>query len=176
MCLFMGVSVLFSGCSENNAQVPDLNQNDAIANSLKSKKIPTQFTGTCKSLDYEWTDGAVAFIDDASDARVSGVSKWYTTKFEPIDDITNELAGTAEIFVGTTTVDQVLNGNYDGKWEMTWKGTQTLTSQEGSTFKIVAHGVGTGTEGEVFGLTARWKYTTDESLIYVSKGKITETE
>ena len=174
VCLFAGGTVLFSGCSEDNALVP--NQNDEIA--LKSKKIPTHFTGTCTPL-YNVNPDIVTFYDAADDERVTGVSFWVTTVFEPVDEITFELAGTAEIFVGAVTADDVENGEYVGKWEMTWKGTQTLTSPDGSTFRIVGQGVGTGTEGEVLGLTARWKYTMDfngspESFIYYSKGKITE--
>jgi len=179
VCLFVGIT--FLGCTKDDSLVPG-SQNDEI---LKSKKIPTQFTGTCESLDDGWDDDndgvidAVAFYDNASDERVTGASKWYTTLFNQIDDITFEMAGTAEIFVGAETKDDIDNGNYHGKWEMTWKATQTLTSPDGSTFRIVGQGVGAGTEGNVLGLTARWKYTMDfdgspESFMYVSKGKITE--
>ena len=170
--------LLIAGCSNDDSRVPGY-QNDELANSLKSKKIPTHFTGTCKSLNYEWEDGAVLFYDNASDERVTGASKWYTTVYEQINDITFKLAGTGEIFVGAKTLDDVNNGNYKGKWNMTWKGTQILTSPDGSTFRISGFGVGTGTEGTVLGLTARWKYTMNfdgspESFMYVSKGKITE--
>ena len=90
--------------------------------------------------------------------------------------MTYEIIGTAEIFVGAEDV----NDDYIGKWEMTWKVIQTLTSPDGSSFKLVGHAVGKGTEGKVLGLTAKWIYTMDfdgspESFIYFSKGKITET-
>jgi len=170
-CFFTGAAMLFSGCSEDNSLVPS--QNDEI--SLKSKKIPTHFTGTCEPISPD--DGI--FYDNASDERVTGISIWATTVFEPVDEITFIIAGTAEIFVGAENVDDVNSGNYSGKWEMTWKGTQTLTSPDGSTFRLLGQGVGNGTEGTVLGLTARWKYSmnfdgTPESFIYISKGKITE--
>ena len=123
---------LLAGCSED----------ETITDTLKSKKIPTQFEGTCAPISPD--EGI--FYDSASDERVTGVSYWATTVFEPVDEITFKLAGTAEIFVGAENVDDVNSGNYVGKWEMTWKGTQTLTSPDGSTFKLLGQGVGTGTE------------------------------
>jgi hypothetical protein len=47
-------------------------------------------------------------------------------------------------------------------------------------WRIVIHAEGIGTEGDVLGLTANWKYTMDwvftepETFLYFSKGKITE--
>ena len=173
ICLFLGVAVFFFGCSEKNSLIPGLNQNDEL--SLKSKKIPTHFSGTCTPR----SEDLITWYDAADDERVTGLSLWFSTEAEQIDEITTEITGRAEIFVGAETLDDVNNGDYVGKWEMTWKVTSTLTSPDGSTFKNVGQGVGAGTEGEVLGLTARWKYTMDfdgspESLMYVSKGKITE--
>lgn len=175
ICLFIGMAFLFCGCTEKNSLVPGLTQEDDLI--LKSKKIPTQFAGTCANLNYKWDDGSAAFYDEATDERVTGVSRWYTVKYEQINDVTFSLAGTAEIFVGAVTVEDVNNGNYIGKWYMTWEAIQTLFASPA--FRIMGHGDGTGMEGEVFGLTARWKYTMNfdgspESFIYVSKGKITE--
>jgi len=175
VCLFTGITFLFSGCSEDNDLVPT--QNDEI--SLKSKKIPTQFSGICTPIDNMGYD-IISWYDATDDPRVTGVSYWVFTGIEPIDEVTIELTGTTEIFVGAVTVDDVINGRYLGKWEMTWKGYQNYTYPGSVTFKIVAHGTGTGTEGEVLGLTARWKYTMDfdgtpeSGAIYYSKGKITE--
>lgn len=159
---------LATGCSED----------DEITTPLKSKKIPTQFTGVCTPIDNLGYD-IISWYDNAGDARVTGVSLWIFTSVEPIDEVTLELTGTAEIFVGAQTVKDVYDGKYDGKWEMAWKGYQTYSSPESITFRIVAHGVGTGTEGEVLGLTARWKYWMDfdgspDSFAYFFKGKITE--
>ncbi|WP_167611628.1 hypothetical protein [Maribellus sediminis] len=175
VCLIAGIAILLPGCSEDNSQFPDLNQNNEVSNALKSKKIPTQFSGTCTPRSEDLT----IWYDATDDERVTGISRWNTTEVNQIDDINFELAGTAEIFVGANTIEDVNNGEYLGKWDMTWKGSQTLTSPDGSTFRIVGQGVGAGTEGTVFGLTARWKYTmvfdgSPESLMYISKGKITE--
>lgn len=97
--------------------------------------------------------------------RVTGITVWIIETVTQIDEITFELRGTAELFVD----------NGLGKWEMSWHGTQTLTSPEGN-FKLVAHAVGTGVEGDVMGLTAKWKYTLDtaDGFFYLIKGKITE--
>ncbi len=173
VCLFAGLAMIFSACSENSL-IPD-NQNDEI---LKSKKIPTQFTGICTPID-DMGYSVISWYDATDDPRVTGVSLWFFTGIEPIDEVTIELTGTAEIYKGAETVEDVYNGDYDGKWEMTWKGYQNYTYPGSITFKIVAHGTGTGTEGDVLGLTARWKYTMDfdgtpGSAIYVSKGKIME--
>ncbi|WP_167618506.1 hypothetical protein [Maribellus sediminis] len=174
VCLIAGLALLFSGCSENSL-IPDT-QNDEI---LKSKKIPTQFSGICTPIDNMGYD-IISWYDATDDPRVTGVSYWVFTGIEPIDEVTIELTGTTEIFVGALTVEDVINGNYVGKWEMTWKGYQTYSSPESINFKIVAHGTGTGIEGEVLGLTARWKYTMDfdgtpeSGAIYYSKGKISE--
>ena len=175
MILIIGVAIIFFGCSENNSLIPDLNQNDEVTNSLKSKKIPTHFACTCTPLLLPDGDDRNAWKDVTDDDRVTGVSIWFTDEVVEIDEITFELRGTAELFVGA----KVVGDEYDGKWEITWKGTQTLTSPGGSTFRIVVHAVGTGTEGDVLGLTAKWKYTMDfdgtpETLKYVIKGKITE--
>lgn len=176
VCLFIGVAVLFPACSEKDSLVPDLNQNDELTNSLKSKKIPTQFSGVCTPLPND-DPSIIPWYDSADDPRVTGLSLWVFTGVEQINKVTTELTGTTEIFVGATNVGDA----YVGKWEMTWKGIQTLTSPDGSTFRIMAHCEGRGVEGEVLGLTATWKYTmvfdgTPESAIYVFKGKITEVE
>jgi hypothetical protein len=168
MFFLMVVISLGVGCLKQDDPIMD-NSNDL---QLKSKKIPMHFTGTCTPLS---ADDARIWYDAADDERVTGLSIWINTGMEPIDEMTNEITGTAEIFVGAEDVGD----DYAGKWELTWKVTQTLTSPDGSTFKLVCHAFGTGTEGEVLGLTAKWKYWMDfdgspESFIYYSKGKITE--
>ncbi len=175
MILILGVTFLFFSCSKDNSSLaPDLNQNDQETSSLKAKKIHAHFAGICTPVNPP-IEGVNAWNDVTDDDRVTGISIWVTDGMEPIDEITFELSGTAELFVGAV----VVGGENDGKWEMTWHGTMTWTSPDGSTFRIVVHAVGTGTEGDVMGLTARWKYTMDfdgtpETFKYVIKGKITE--
>ena len=168
MILIAGVTMLFFGCEKDNSLGPDLSQGDEAEASLKAKKVPTHFAGISTPTTPP-NPGDNAWYDAADDPRVTGIGVWITDGVEQINDITFELWGTAEL-----TVDGGL-----GKWESTWHGTQTLTNTAGTTFRIVAHSVGAGTEGDVEGLTARWKYTMDfdgtpESFKYVIKGKITE--
>jgi hypothetical protein len=177
--LIIGASFIFFSCSKDNASLaPDINQSDELTTSLKGKKVHTHFDGECTPLFHpDWPEPNT-WYDDTDDARVTGVTVWESDPPQPIDEITLELTGSAELFVGAETVGD----DYDGKWEMTWHGTQTLT---GSGFRIVAHAVGTGTDGNVLGLTCKWKYTMDyvggfplnpihPSFKYVIKGKITE--
>ena len=81
------------------------------------------------------------YFDKATDPRVTGVSFWY------VDAIANEDGsmkywGTAELIVD----------NNGGKWEMTWSGEK---SSDGG---AIAHVLGTGKEGAVKGLDAKWTY------------------
>ncbi len=174
MFLVFGVAIMFSGCSKDNSSLSsDLSQSDQETTSLKAAKVHTHFTGTSTPIDPPIPD-VNAWYDEADDPRVTGVSIWVSEPMVPIDEITFRLLGTADLFMGA----EEYGGEDDGKWEMTWKGTMTLTSPDGSTFRIVVHAVGEGTEGDVEGLTAKWKYTMDfdgtpETFKYVSKGKIT---
>ena len=170
--IIIGVSIIFFGCSKDNSLAPNQSQNDEVTSTYKAKKIHTHFTGTCFPTfpppTNENGDEINEWNDVADDPRVTGVSVWVTDGAEPIDEITLKLWGTAELTVNCGL----------GIWEMTWRGTMTTTGE--GTFRIVAHAVGVGVEGEVEGLTARWKYTmnfdgTPESGIYITKGKITET-
>ena len=170
LILIIGVAVIFFGCSKNNAFVPD----DQVATSLKAKVVNTHFTGTSSPLV---PPGSVpnVWYDAADDPRVTGVSIWVTEGTE-VNGNTTKLWGTSEIFKGAADIDDVNNGNYDGKWDISWRGTQIMKPDG---FIIVAHATGTGTEGDVAGLTAKWKYTMDfdgtAPPMYVTKGKITET-
>lgn len=162
----IGLTIFLFSCSDNNPIAPESSQGDQVTTSLE--KVKTSFTGICAPT-IPPNEGDNAWYDDASDARVTGVSVWVTKVVNPINEITTELGGTAEL-----TVDGCL-----GKWEMSWRGVQTLTSPDGSTFRIVAHAVGIGKEGQVKGLIAKWKYTmnydgTPETLKYYIKGKIIE--
>lgn len=163
--LVLGVSLIFSGCSKDYVE-PDESKNDQETAYLKSTKVKTAFEGVCTPVSPSPVN---TWYDVTDDARVTGTSIWITEEITQIDEITFELQGTAEL-----TLEDGL-----GKWEMSWYGTQTLTSPDGSTFKVVAHAVGTGIEGDVLGMKARWKYSLDfdgtpETLFYKIKGKITE--
>ncbi len=168
MFLVIGASIIFFGCSKEDYPNPESNLDNQETTSLKSAKVKTKFTGICTPTAPP-EPGDNAWYDAADDARVTGISVWVIEEVVPIDEITFELTGTAEL-----TVDDGL-----GKWEMTWHGTQTLTSPDGSSFELIAHAVGKGTGNAVEGLTARWKYSLDfdgtpETLVYTIKGKITE--
>ena len=170
MYLLIGVIFLFFGCTKDILFDTKLNQEEI---GMKVKKVHTHFIGECTLIHFSPEN---AWYDYSElNPRVTGVSIWVTDMVNPIDEFTFELVGTAELFVGAT----VVGDPFTGKWEMTWKGTQTLTSPDGSTFRIVCHALGTGIGGDVDGLTARWKYTMDfdgnpETLKYITKGKITE--
>ena len=163
--LVFGASLIFLGCSKDYVE-PDVSKNDQETASLKSTKVKTAFEGVCTPVSLSPVN---TWYDATNDARVTGTSIWVTEEVTQIDEITFELRGTAEL-----TLEDGL-----GKWAMSWHGTQTLTSPDGSAFKIVAHAVGTGIEGDVLGMEARWKYFLDfdgtpETLFYSIKGKITD--
>ena len=172
--------IFFFGCQKDNTVTTEPNQSDEVTTSLKAAKVHTHFIGICTPIEFVSPTKSI-WYDDTDDDRVTGVSFWETESVVPIDEVTFELSGTTELFVGVEVDD---DGEYsiddnDGKWEMTWKGTQTLTSPDGSTFRIVAHAVGDGIGGIVEGMTAKWKYTLDfdgtpQTLHYHIKGKITE--
>jgi len=97
------------------------------------------------------------YFDKATDSRVTGVSIWY------VDSINNEDGsmkywGTAELIVD----------NNGGKWEMTWSGEK---SSDGG---AIAYVLGTGKEGAVKGLDAKWTYIRKpgESGFYRTEGFI----
>lgn len=166
----IAIAIIFSGCAKEQIVTSETDQDNQATTSLKATQSQTHFTGTCTLIHFAPVN---AWYDDTDDIRVTGVSIWVTESVVQIDEVTYELSGTAELFVGA----EVVGDEYDGKWDMTWKGTQTLTSPEG--FRIVAHAVGAGTEGIVDGLTAKWKYTMDfdgtpETMFYAIKGKIKE--
>lgn len=184
LMLIIGAIFLFFSCSKDNSSLtPDLNQSDQETTSLKAKKVHTHFTGKCTPLFHpDWPVPNTWYDEADNEPRVTGVSIWVNESEVQIDEITFELSGIAELFVGAEEFGDVGDGNYDGKWEMSWHATQTMTS---SGFRIVGHAVGTGSEGNVDEMTARWKYTmdyvdgfpldpTDPSFMYITKGKITE--
>lgn len=98
---------------------------------------------------------------------VTGQSIWYANWLMEEEPNTAKIWGKAEL-----TVDDDL-----GKWEISWHGWQTPTP---SGFKIVCDAVGTGKEGEVKGLVAKWIYTMEfdvddpATFFYATDGYIFE--
>lgn len=156
--------------------VPDQSLGDEFTTSLKAQEI-TEFTGTSTPILPFPNPAGNYWTDIASDERVTGVTLWVT---DPdimfVDDFTIKFWGTAELFVGAEEID----GEYDGKWEIKWYGTQTFTNTgypENGPFEIVAYAVGVGTEGNVKGMFAEWTYTMDfdgnpATLFYTTEGYI----
>ena len=177
--LVIGVVVFFFGCQKDNLTSPDLNQSDQAEAPVLNKsdrvlvpwtKTKTAFTGTSnfKQLLEPATEtllpngktllsGEVAeWYDEASDPRVTGQSIWVVNKLLN-EDGSGKVWGTADIFVD----------NDGGRWEILWWGS---VSSEG----VVAKAVGTGIEGDVKGLVAKWTYTMifENGIFYTSKGYI----
>jgi len=97
------------------------------------------------------------YFEKATDPRVVGVSLWY------VDAIINEDGsmkywGTAELIVD----------NNGGRWDMTWFGRK---SSDGG---AIAHVLGTGKEGAVKELIAKWTFIRKpgESKYYRTEGMI----
>ncbi len=158
--LIVGIVLVFFGCSENIPTAPELNQShqiadqsDLVVTTLTNPK--TIFTGTSTMVELvaagtfkplpngkTLMKGRISkYYDDTSDPRVTGYSFWY------VDGIFNEdgsgkMQGKAELIV---------DGD-GGKWEMSWHGSMAA---DGS---IIDYVVGTGKEGAVKGLVAKWTY------------------
>jgi len=172
MLIVLTAAIFFTGCEKEAILIDESGQDGLKSATIKAAKLHTKFEGVCNLVSPAPIN---TWYDQADDSRVTGTSEWFTESAIPIDDITVELKGTSKLYVGG---DSEKN---DGIWEMSWHGTQTLTSQDGSSFNIVAHAVGVGTEGNVMGMTARWKYSmhfngNPETLVYFTKGKITEAK
>ena len=151
--------LLIVGCAKDDLFTP---ADDQETISLKSGMQGDAFTGICeyvgdgepgttKLLPNGKTNmlGFTSFwYDKADDWRVTGNSTWYANYFwegEPF--ISNaKVWGKAELFV---------DGDR-GKWEISWHGYITDNG-----LKASVEAVGTGKEGEVKGLVAKWTYTLD---------------
>lgn len=163
--LLTGAIFLFFSCSKDNSTLlPDQPQGDQKTPAYKAQEI-TDFTGICTAIMPFPNPAGNYWLDDASDDRVSGVSLWVT---EGADG--EKFWGTSELFVGAEEID----GDYDGKWETKWYGTQTAISP--TEVHIEALVVGTGTEGNVKGMFAEWTYemtfnpSTMEGFFYTVEG------
>lgn len=183
MLLLFGVAIIFFGCEKMDPLVPDSNTDQEIS-SLKSAKVKTTFTGRS---DYvadinpptitvqpnskyktKWKDVIGEWVDVADDARVTGKTLWYANYYWEDEAFTSnaKVWGKAELFVGVLEPgDEPL-----GKWEITWHGYITDNG-----LKASVDAVGTGTEGNVKGLVAHWKYTMDilgVGFFYQTEGTI----
>ncbi len=187
--LVLGATIIFFGYSKIDPLAPELGQSDQVTTSLKSLQkgdVKTSFTGTCTfvaPLDPGVTDtlpdGKIQvkeqiaqWYDEGSDSRITGKSIWYVNWLKE-DELNAKIWGKAEIFVGVKDPDD----EPIGKWEISWQGWQTQTSDG---YKIVCDAVGEGKEGEVKGLVANWTYTMNNSLgvdstfFYKTEGHIVE--
>ena len=174
--LFLGIAMLYSGCSENNPNAPAISQGDQVTTSLA--KV-TGFTTTSTLVTpieaptitplpggRTLAEGnKTQWRDEASDPRITGDAFW-TTNSEVNKYGRGITWGTCELFVD----------NDGGKWEITWNGIVEGSPANGNLYiKGVAKGV--GVEGDVEGLTAKWFYTLDQANVgfyYKSEGFIQE--
>jgi hypothetical protein len=184
MLLVIGAAIFFFGCEKMDPVPPDFELANQENTSLKCTKVKTAFTGTStpvinpidpgttKILPNGKTQvmGCVAeWYDQASDPRVTGTSIWYENFIWDAEPFASpgKIWGKAEIFVGGNAEEN------DGRWEITWHGYFTLSEVPGH-FTVDVDAVGTGKEGEVKGLTAKWKYTFDSQVgfFYSTEGYI----
>ncbi len=169
MLLIIGVSIIFFGYSKIDPLAPGLGQSDQVTTSLKSLQkgdVKTPFIGGCEFLELidggdtivlpngkTWIIGYISKWKDSSpDWRVSGISIWHINWLIEEDGITAKIWGNAELLVdGENTGDEPR-----GKWKLSFYGNVTPTEVG---FKVVDVCVGTGKEGEVKGLVAKWNHT-----------------
>ena len=160
MYLF-GVTFLLFGCTEDTLFDSNLDQIDQKKTSVKMEKTP--FTGTSKFFapgesgkvtllpnGKVLVKGAtVVFYEEATDWRVTGKSFWYINQKVELDGVV-KFWGKSYIIVA----DENDEDGSRGRWEVSWHGYITQ-------YGIEAEAVGTGKDGEVKGLTAKWSYTMD---------------
>ena len=85
------------------------------------------------------------WYDTTNDMRVCGTSIWVVNQLVDAEG-NGRLWGTAEIFVD--------NDECKGKWQLSWWGT---VDAEG----VLAKAIGSGVEGDILGMTAKWTYDMD---------------
>ena len=187
LILFIGVAIIFFGCTKDDAVAPDRSQNNQET-SLKASKI--LFAGTSnmvapgdegtttilpngnimiKGQTAVWYDAA--FLDEGGGDcwEVTGISNW-TVNWLITGENTAKVWGKCEILVGThpdfPEYEQI------GKWDITWHGYQTPA--EGGGFVVVCDANGQGKEGDVKGMTGKWTYTLDiaNGFFYATDGYI----
>jgi hypothetical protein len=179
MFLIFGIVVMFFGCqadsitmSEPNqsdqTEVTGLSQGDPLYTSLAKAKA--SFTGRSDPVQ-QLNPGTVTLLpngktlvkgmvnewyDTATDPRVAGQSIWYINKKIEADG-TGIVWGRADLNVD----------DGGGRWEISWQGRLSST-------RLSVKAVGTGKEGDVKGLVAKWKYTMifANGTFYTSEGYI----
>ena len=193
MNLILLVAILFFGCTEDNLLVSEFDQSSDATISLKKGnyddklfKDGDNFEGVTRwygdesdhSPDFfkQLANGRIltkdeqtTWYDNASDERVKGISTWYVNKTTKKD--VTKFWGKAELLVD----------NGKGKWEMTWHGYITEVFDENGTLignDLDCIAFGTGVDGEVKGLVAKWHYLMEgrfydsSSWVYNFKGTI----
>jgi hypothetical protein len=139
--LLVIVAIIFSGCEKEEIITNGLNPDDMESKTMKFKKEKRTFEGICTFV----APVPNTWYDASDDWRVTGTTIW--TQPDP-----SVFGGTAELFVEAKKPHDTNRG----KWEMTWNGTLTPTTDG---FVIVAVAKGVGVEGKVKGLKANWTYT-----------------
>ncbi len=161
MLLVIGAAILFFGCEKMDPIVPDAIDDQEIA-SLKAAEIKTHFIGNCTFLaqldpgeDKVLPNGKTLrtgivsqWKDNSGDPLVAGVSTWTMTWLIEEDGITAKIWGKAEI---------VLDDDR-GIWKLSFHGNITKT-EVGMIVEDVC--TGTGKEGEVKGMVAKWAHKMD---------------
>ena len=149
--LFVGIAVIYFGCSENNPSAPELNQSDQVTASLE-KKVHTYFSGTSTNIGTldpgktitlpngcVMTRGLVVQTEDIlTDPRVTGDVTWVVNRNVYEGNI--ELWGSGELKIPNV-----------GRWDMTYKGW--WPSGGVLRYEVDGHG-----RGELKGLKAHWTY------------------
>lgn len=163
MFLVFCVSVLFLGCTKESPMAPGSNSINQVADTFEKGNVKTYFEGISSPFsvisfgdttylpnDKMKITGYISeFIDVADDWRVSGTSIWYVT-FMVNANGSGKMFGKADLFVGDDSDNPL------GKWEMTHHEVLTPTDVG---FDIAGTVNGTGKEGVVKGMVAKWNYT-----------------
>lgn len=172
MYLFIGVTFIFFGCTEDALFDSTFNQSEQKATPKKGNVI-VEYKGECKPnfsvlpVDPEvigaklLKGGVVTWYDNATDLSgnpdpmVTGTSIWYVNTI-PLKDGNEKFWGKAELLVGADNPDDV----YLGKWDMTWHGyiTPIFEGDIQIGVKLSCDAVGIGKEGIVKGLVSKSHY------------------
>jgi len=169
--LVIGVTIIFLGCSEDNCTAP-VESNQAFAGtSIWVADIDPGVTTTLDGGKTLITGQTSEWYDSTGVSMVTGKSFW-DVNWLIEEDGNAQLWGTSELLVDDDR----------GKWKLTWSGQRTPTGggtfvEWESPFRIEVEAVGTGIEGDVNGLEAKWTFTMDfngdfSTLFYKSEGYI----
>ncbi len=192
MYLFIGVTFIFFGCTEDTLFDSHFNQSDQEKNSTKKGNVTIEYKGECtpnisvlpvgpeligaqllKGGIVTWYDNATD-LDGNPNPLLTGTTIWYVNEI-PKKDGTSKFWGKAELLVGANNPDD----EYLGKWDLTWHGYITPIYNDGVQIGITADcdAVGIGKEGNVKGLVSKANYKMDyifgdetNTLVYYFKG------